>query len=79
MRAARRWWWRGGGGRSIRASVVCWGVGRGERQDETRVWRRFRCIAPTFHGAHAGPDILFVLQPTGRRTFAVLNQRLSSY
>jgi hypothetical protein len=61
------------------ASVVCWGVGRGDGQGETQVWRRFRCIAPTFRGAHAGPDILFVLEPTGRRTFAVLNQRLSSY
>jgi hypothetical protein len=61
------------------ASVVCWGVGRSDRQGKTRVWRRFKCIAPTFRGAHAGPDILFVLQPTGRRTFAVLNERLSSY
>jgi hypothetical protein len=61
------------------STVVCWGVGRGDGHDERRVWRRFRCIAPTFRGAQAGPDVLFVLQPTGRRTFTVLNQRLSSY
>jgi hypothetical protein len=61
------------------ASIVCWGVGRAERRGESRVWRRFRCIAPTFRGAQAGPDILFVLQPTGRQTFQLRNQRLSSY
>jgi hypothetical protein len=61
------------------ASIVCWGLGRGDRRGETPVWRRFRCIAPTFRGAEAGPDILFVLQPTGRQTFAIRNQRLSSY
>jgi hypothetical protein len=61
------------------ASIVCWGMGRGDRRGETRVWRRFRCIAPTFRGAEAGPDILFVLKPTGRQTFAIRNQRLSSY
>jgi hypothetical protein len=61
------------------ASIVCWGVGHSEVRGDTRVWRRFHCIAPTFRGAEAGPDVLFVLRPTGRRTFSIIDERLSSY
>jgi hypothetical protein len=60
-------------------TVVCWGVGSSERHAMARLWRRFDCIAPTFRGPQAGPDILFVLEPTGPTTFRVLNARFSSY
>ena len=43
-------------------------------------WRRFRCVQPTFPaGGLAGPDAVFVVRPTGRRTFAVSGQRLTRY
>jgi hypothetical protein len=61
------------------ATVVCWGVGTSERRGGVRAWRRFECIAPTFRGVRAGPDVLFVLQPTGKDTFARLNTRFSRY
>jgi len=61
------------------ASVVCWGVGPADVHAGTRRWTRFRCIAPTFRGAAAGPDVLFVLRPTGARTFSIEDERLSSY
>jgi hypothetical protein len=60
-------------------TVVCWGVGRPQRRGDARVWHRFDCIAPTFLGAHAGPDALFALQPTGDSTSRILNARFSSY
>jgi len=60
-------------------TVVCWGVGRSERRGQKRVWRRFNCIAPTFRGAHAGPDVLFELRPTSDATSSILNARFSSY
>jgi hypothetical protein len=60
-------------------TVVCWGTGRSERRASARVWSRFDCIAPTFRGAEAGPDLLFVLEPTGATTFRVRNTRFSSY
>lgn len=60
-------------------TVVCWGVGRSERRGGRRVWRRFNCIAPTFRGAHAGPDVLFELRPTSAATWSILKARFSSY
>jgi hypothetical protein len=60
-------------------TIVCWGVGAHERRGSTRLWRRFHCIAPTFHGAAAGPDLVFTLLPTGRTTFRVENPRFTSY
>jgi hypothetical protein len=60
-------------------TLVCWGVGRPQRRGHARVWHRFDCIAPTFRGAHAGPDALFELQPTGDSTSRILNARFSSY
>jgi hypothetical protein len=60
-------------------TVVCWGAGSPKQRGATRVWSRFDCIAPTFSGAHAGPDLLFVLEPTGGTTFRVRNARFSSY
>jgi hypothetical protein len=60
-------------------TVVCWGVGTPQHRGSTQVWHRFDCIAPTFRGAQAGPDLLFVLEPTGPRTFRILDARFSSY
>jgi hypothetical protein len=43
-------------------------------------WTRFRCVQPTFPaGALAGPDLVFVATPTGRRSCAVSEQRLTRY
>ncbi len=61
------------------STLVCWGVGRSERRRSLRVWHRFDCIAPTFHGAGAGPDLLFTVEPTGATTYKVANPRLTSY
>ena len=69
-------------GRRVRidpTTVVCWGAGPSERRPHARVWRSFDCIAPTFHGAQAGPDVLFELRPTGDATSRILNARFSSY
>jgi hypothetical protein len=60
-------------------TVVCWGVGPSTRRDNARVWRRFNCIAPTFRGARAGPDVLFTLAPTSEATLRILKARFSSY
>jgi hypothetical protein len=63
------------------ATVTCGGVGR----PTTRVhgkpaWIRFRCVQPTFPpGSVAGPDVIFVVEPTGARTLVVRERRLTSY
>jgi hypothetical protein len=70
------------GGRAVKVdptTLVCWGVGRSQRRGATRLWRRFDCIAPTFRGAAAGPDLLFSVQPTGRARFRIERPRLTSY
>jgi hypothetical protein len=69
-------------GRRVRvdpAALVCWGAGSSVRRGATRLWRRFDCIAPTFHGAGAGPDLLFDLRPLGDLQFATVNARFSAY
>jgi hypothetical protein len=69
-------------GRRVRidpTTVVCWGLGPSERRGQRRVWSRFNCIAPTFRGAHAGPDVLFELRPMSAATSKILNARFSSY
>jgi hypothetical protein len=65
--------------RTDATTIVCWGAGPSERGAHGRVWRRFECIAPTFRGAQAGPDVLFELRPTGDTTSRILNARFSSY
>ena len=60
-------------------TIVCWGAGASERRGHGRVWRHFECIAPTFRGAQAVPDVLFELRPTGDTTSRILNARFSSY
>jgi hypothetical protein len=70
------------GGRSARvdpSTLVCWGVGAPERAGSKRAWRRFDCIAPTFRGAAAGPDLLFSVEPTGRAAYRIENARFASY
>jgi hypothetical protein len=43
-------------------------------------WARFHCVQPTFPaGALVGPDLVFVATPTGRRSCAVTEQRLTRY
>jgi hypothetical protein len=40
------------------------------------VWRRFTCIQPTFDGKSvAGPDLVFRVQPTGRRSLHLVDKR----
>jgi hypothetical protein len=72
------------GGRTVGidpATVTCGGVGR----PTTRVrgepaWIRFRCVQPTFPpGSVVGPDVIFVVEPTGPRTLVVRERRLTSY
>jgi hypothetical protein len=61
------------------SAVVCWGVGTPVRRRPARLWQRFDCIAPTFRGAEAGPDILLTLEPTGPTTLRIVKARFSSY
>jgi hypothetical protein len=62
-------------------TLTCGGVGRAaSRQGGEPAWTRFRCIQPTFpRGSVAGPDAILVVEPTGRRRFAVLSSELTSY
>jgi hypothetical protein len=72
------------GGRTVRidpATVACGGVGRPARRVHgAPAWSRFRCVQPTFPpGEVAGPDVIFIVKPTGPRTLAVTHARLTSY
>jgi hypothetical protein len=62
------------------ATVTCGGDGAGSRRGRELVWESFTCIQPTFggHGV-AGPDVVFQVQPTGRRSFRVTGQRFTRY
>jgi hypothetical protein len=64
-----------------RTTVTCGGEGPpSARRNGQPAWRRFRCVQPTFPaGAVAGPDVMFVVEPTGRRRFAVTGQRFTEY
>jgi hypothetical protein len=69
-------------GRTVRVdpgTLVCWGVGAHGRHGAIGVWRRFHCIAPTFHGAAAGPDLLFTVVSTGPATYRIEKPRFTSY
>jgi hypothetical protein len=61
------------------SALVCWRIRRPRARRGAVSGPRFKCIAPTFRGAAAGPDILVVVQPTSRTTFAVLDARFSRY
>jgi hypothetical protein len=72
------------GGRKVRVdpgTVVCGGVGPPAAKRNGRpAWTRFRCLQPTFpSGSVVGPDAVFVVQPTGARTFAITSARLTRY
>src|SRR5690349_14851210 len=71
------------GGRRVRvdaATVTCGGEGRSSGRGRERRWASFTCIQPTFNGTEtAGPDVLFRVQPTGRRSFRITDQRLTRY
>jgi hypothetical protein len=69
-------------GRRVRvdpATVTCGGEGRGSRRGRARVWTRFTCIQPTFGGGVSGPDVVFRVEPTGRRSFRITGQGLTRY
>jgi hypothetical protein len=64
-----------------RGTLTCGGVGPASgRRNGRPAWTRFRCVQPTFPaGRLTGPDLLFVVEPTGPRTFAVRGQRFAAY
>jgi hypothetical protein len=70
-------------GRSLRidrATVTCGGLGRSVRSGGKRAWLRFECIQPTFPpGSVVGPDAIFKVTPTGRRSFLASDGRFTSY
>jgi hypothetical protein len=71
-------------GRRVRldaATVTCGGIGRPiTRVRSEPAWGRFRCLQPTFPaGTVAGPDAVLVIEPTGRRTFEVVDRWLTRY
>lgn len=71
-------------GRTVRIdpqTVTCGGVGRpASRQGGEPAWTSFRCVQPTFPpGSVAGPDAILIVEPTGRRSFAVTSRRLTRY
>jgi hypothetical protein len=72
------------GGRTVRidrATLACGGVGRPARRvDGEPAWTRFRCVQPTFPpGAVAGPDAIFIVEPTGPHKLAIGARRLTRY
>jgi hypothetical protein len=71
------------GGRAVQidpSTVTCVGEGTATTRDGRPAWTGFRCVQPTFPpGAVAGPDAIFEVRPTGERTFAVVDARLSHY
>jgi hypothetical protein len=71
-------------GRKVRidpGTVVCGGVGAPATRRRGRpAWARFRCLQPTFPpGSVAGPDAVFVVEPTGPRTYTITGARLTHY
>jgi hypothetical protein len=71
------------GGRRVRvdaATVTCGGEGRASGRGRERRWTSFTCIQPTFTGGGtAGPDVVFRVQPTGRRSFRITDHRVTRY
>jgi len=70
-------------GRRVRvdpATVTCGGEGQASGRGRDRRWASFTCIQPTFNATGtAGPDVLFRVQPTGRRSFRITDQRATRY
>jgi hypothetical protein len=62
------------------ATVTCGGDGPASGRGRERRWRSFTCVQPTFHGAGpAGPDVVFRVQLTGRRSFRITDERVARY
>jgi hypothetical protein len=62
------------------ATVTCGGDGGGSRRGRQRVWESFTCVQPLLEGhGVAGPDVVFRVRPTGRRSFQITDQRLTRY
>jgi len=62
------------------ATLTCGGEGPEGRRGAAPAWTRFRCVQPTFPpGEVAGPDAVFLVEPTGPRTFVVRGARLTAY
>jgi len=63
------------------ATATCGGVGApAGRVAGKTAWTRFRCVQPTFpSGVVAGPDAIFIVEPRGRRAFAVTAARFTHY
>ena len=70
-------------GRRVRVdpeTVTCGGDGGGSRRGQQRVWESFTCVQPLLEGhGVAGPDIVFRVKATGRRSFQITDQRLTRY
>ena len=63
-----------------RATITCRGDGPASRQGHKLAWQSFRCIQPTFGGeGPAGPDAVFRVQPTGPRSFRIMDARFTRY
>jgi hypothetical protein len=61
-------------------TLTCGGEGAERRRGGRPAWQRFRCVQPTFRAdGLPGPDAVFIVEPTGRRTFIVRGRRLTSY
>lgn len=63
-----------------RSTLTCDGEGAGARHGRHMAWARFTCIQPTFGGREvAGPDAVFVVEPTGRRKIRISGARFTRY
>jgi len=61
-------------------TLTCGGEGPELRRAAQPAWTRFRCLQPTFPpGGLAGPDAVFIVQPTGPRAFVVRGGRFTAY
>ena len=62
-------------------SIACTGIGApAARKGGKPAWERFRCVQPTFPpDLVVGPDAVFVVEPTGSRSFVLREQRFTRY
>jgi hypothetical protein len=63
-----------------RSTLTCVGAGPAKRVRGRRAWSRFRCVQPTFPpGSVVGADLVFTVELTGERSFAIRGARLTRY
>jgi hypothetical protein len=62
-------------------SIACTGIGApAGKKGGKPAWEQFRCVQPTFPpGRVVGPDAVFVVEPTGTRSFVLREQRFTRY